>query len=60
MDHNYKKYIVVIIPKFNFYQILFEEDFLDGNEFRTQNTIIEVLDLMGIPRDSYTCDLCYK
>ena len=52
------KFIVIIIPKFNFYKIIFEEDFIDNNEFTTQNTIIEILKLLGI--ENYTCDLCYK
>lgn len=55
-------YIVVIIPKFNFYKILFEEDFMksDGkpHEFRTQNLIIETLVTLGLKREEFTCDLC--
>ena len=55
----YVKYVVVIIPKFNFYQIIFEKDFIGGNEFRTQNTIIETLELLGLERKDFTCDLCF-
>lgn len=54
------KYIVVIIPKFKFYKIIFEDEFTDGNEFRTQNIIIETLELLGLKREEFTCDLYHK
>ena len=54
------KFIVLVIPKFNFYNILFEDEFLDHNEFRTQNQIIEILKLIGLNREEFTCDICYK
>lgn len=54
------KFIVVIIPKFNYYNIIFEDDFINHNEFRTQNLIIEVLKLLGFNDKDYICDLCYK
>ena len=54
------EFIVLIIPKYNFYKIIFEDEFLDHNEFKTQNQIIETLKLIGLPRDSFTCDLCIK
>lgn len=54
------KYIVVIIPKYDFYKIIFEDEFIDGNEFRTQNLIIEVLQVLGLDRKEFTCDLWTK
>ena len=54
------KYIVVIIPEFKFYNIIFESEFIDHNEFRTQNLIIKSLKLLGLKNDKFVCDLCYK
>lgn len=54
------KYIVVIIPKFNFYKVIFEDEFIDGNEFKTQNLTIEVLKTLGLERKDFTCDLYSK
>lgn len=54
------KFIIVIIPRYDFYTILFEDDFISNNEFRTQNQIIEVLKILGFERDEFICDLCYK
>lgn len=54
------KFIIVIIPKFDYYTILFENDFIDNNEFRTQNQIIELLKILGFEREEFICDLCYR
>lgn len=54
------KYIVVIIPKFNFYKIIFEDEFMDNNEFKTQNIIIMTLETLGLKREEFSCDLCSK
>ena len=54
------KFIVVIIPCFKFYKIIFEDEFIDNNEFKTQNAIIEILKLLGLDNNQYTCDLCFK
>lgn len=55
------KFIVVIIHKINYYSIIWEDSFINGNEFRTQNNIIETLNLLGLEQDKdYICDLCYK
>ena len=54
------KLIVVIIHKTNYYTIISEDDFIDGNEFKTQNQIVEVLQLLGFTRDDFTCDLIFK
>ena len=55
------KYIVVIIHKVNYYNIIWEDNFINGNEFRTQNIIIETLNLLGLRQDKdYICDLCFK
>lgn len=55
-----KKFIVVIIPIFKFYKVIFEDEFINGNEFETQNTIIKLLKLFGLDDNQYTCDLCFK
>ena len=52
------KYIVVIIPEFEFYKVIFEDEF-EGTEFQTQNKIIETLKLLGLTRDDFIVDL-YK
>lgn len=58
------KYIVVIIPKFNFYKVIFEKDFFISdlgrkNEYYTQNLIIESLETLGLKlNEDFTCDLC--
>lgn len=55
------KFIVVIIHKINYYNIIWEDNFIDGNEFRTQNSIIETLNLLGLKQgQDYICDLCFK
>ena len=54
------KFIIVIIPRYDFYNILFENDFIDSNEFKTQNQIIEVLEILGFKREEFICDLCYR
>lgn len=54
------KCIVVIIPDFKYYNIILEDEFLQGNEFRTQNLIIEILELLGLSRNSFTCDIIIK
>lgn len=55
------KFIVVIIHKINYYNIIWEENFISDNEFLTQNTLIQTLNLLGLEQDKdYTCDLCYK
>ena len=52
------KYIVVIIPKFKFYKVIFEKDFIDGKEYRTQNEIIQVLETLSLEYNrDFTCDL---
>lgn len=51
------KYIVVIIPELKFYKVIFEKDFINGNEFRTQNEIIDVLKTLGLKREEFVCDL---
>lgn len=55
------KFIVVIIHKINYYSIIWEDNFIDDNEFKTQNNIIETLNLLGLEKDKdYICDLCFK
>ena len=51
------KIIVVVIPKINYYHIITEKEFIN-NEFRTQNLIIEVLELF-LERKEFICDLIY-
>ena len=53
------KYIVVIIPAFEFYKVIFEDEFV-GTEFQTQNKIIETLKLLGLKRDEFIVDLYQK
>lgn len=51
------KAIIVIIEDIQDYTIVPEKNFIDGNEFKTQNRIIEVLELLGFKK--YKCDLVY-
>lgn len=54
-------FIVVIIPKWNFYTVIFEDEFIQKNACRTQNEIIEVLKTLGLKYEKdFTCDLCTK
>ena len=56
-----EKFIVVVIPRLKEYRIIFEEKFIEGNEFLTQNTIINVLKLFGLePEIDFICDLCFR
>lgn len=50
------KAIIVILPNKD-YTIIPESKFLQNNEFRTQNQIIEILDLLNIK--DYVCDIIY-
>lgn len=43
----HQTYIVVEIKDIDYINILFREDFIDGNEFKTQNMIIAVLNTLG-------------
>lgn len=55
------KMVIVIIPKFKHYTILTQSDFIDGNEFTTQNEIIKILELLGLVYErDFTCDVIYK
>lgn len=40
-------------------RVLFKEDFIHGNEFTTQNEIIEVLNLICWDKD-FSVDLCTR
>ena len=51
------KYIIVRL--FDNVKVLFEEDFINNNEFRTQNEIIEVLSKL-FDRKDFSVDLCFK
>ena len=51
------KYIVVRIK--DYVRIIFKDEFIDGNEFRTQNEIIEVLKLLHNEKD-FSVELYYK
>lgn len=42
-----ENYILVQIKEIDYVNIIFEEDFIDGNEFKTQNMIIAVLNTLG-------------
>lgn len=50
------KYIVIRLK--NEVKVLFEDEFIDGNEFKTQNEIIEVFKLMFNEKD-FEVELCY-
>lgn len=50
------KYIIVRIK--NEVKVIFQDEFMDHNEFRTQNTIIEVLKLLRI--EDFNVELCFK
>lgn len=51
------KYIVVRIK--DYVRVIFEDEFIDDNEFRTQNEIIEVLKLLHNEKD-FSVDLYFK
>ena len=53
-------YIIVIIPKYNFYKVIFEDEFIENDEYKTQNLIAEVIKLLGFNSKEYICHLCYK
>lgn len=40
-------------------RVIFEDEFIDNNQFRTQNEIIEVLGLLYNKKD-FDVDLCFK
>ena len=54
------KFIVVIIHKIKYYSIIWEDEFINENEFVTQNTIIKTLKLLGLEDKDFICDLCYR
>jgi len=51
-------YIVVRIKKD--VKVLFEEDFIDHNPYRTQNQIITVLSLLGFAKEDFDVELFHK
>ena len=51
------KYIVVRIK--DYVRVIFEDEFIDDNEFRTQNEIIDVLKLLHNEKD-FSVDLYIK
>ena len=54
-------FIVVIIPKWDFYTILFEDEFIQKSAVVTQNEITEVLKKLGLKYGKdFTCDWCTK
>lgn len=51
------KYIVVRIK--DYVRVIFKDEFIDSNEFRTQNEIIEVLKLLHNEKD-FSVELYFK
>lgn len=50
--------ILLIIPQFNYRKIITKKDFLNNNQFYTQNILIETLQAMGLEyKKDFTCDL---
>ena len=42
-----ESYIVVTYKEIGMTRVLFEEDYIEGNQFKTQNRIISVLKILG-------------
>lgn len=50
-------YIVVRIKDIDYVKVLFQDEFIQGNQYYTQNTLIGVLELLF---KDYSVDLYYK
>lgn len=50
-----ESYIVVTIKEIGMTRVLFEEDYIEGNQFKTQNRIISVLKILGF--EDFSVDL---
>lgn len=57
-----KRYIIVILPKYKKYKIIYEKDFIHNNQYITECEIIKVLKLLGLKYEKdFICDSCvYK
>lgn len=54
-------YITITILPIKLTRVLFEKDFIEGDQYKTQNLYIEMLQKLGWEyKDDFYVDLCYE